>query len=114
MNHEAITRVLIGSGSIDALGEREQAAVREAWTERMALLREGLNYGAEFAAAGESYSEADEDGKVVIHPGSWRLLLALAQDAHRHSVMAEVGATAAILTAMFGTSPATLRPAERW
>lgn len=36
-----------------------------------------------------------------------------ARDAHRHSIVAEVGAAAAILTAMFGISPATLGPAER-
>lgn len=68
VNHEAITRVLIGSGSYDALGEFEQVAVREVWAERMGSLREGLNYETEFTAAGESYSEADEDGNVVIHP----------------------------------------------
>lgn len=41
VNPDAITQVLAGSGSYDALGEREQAAVREGWT---------------------------EDSKVVIHP----------------------------------------------
>lgn len=68
VNHRAITQVLAGSASYDALAEREQAVVREAWAERMTLLRKGLNYETEFAAAGESYSEADEDGNVIVRP----------------------------------------------
>lgn len=68
VNHRAIAQVLAGDGSYDLLGEREQAVVRGAWAERMTALREGLNYEAEFAASGESYSEADEDGNVIVHP----------------------------------------------
>lgn len=52
----------------DSLGENEQAIVREKWGERMTALRNALNYEAEFVAAGESYSESDEDGTLVIHP----------------------------------------------
>lgn len=68
VNHRAVAQVLAGDGSYDLLGEREQAVVRGAWAERATALREGLNYEAEFTAAGESYSEADEDGNVIVHP----------------------------------------------
>ncbi|GAA4402235.1 hypothetical protein GCM10023147_42590 [Tsukamurella soli] len=68
VNHRAISRVLAGTGSYDDLGEQEQAIAREAWGDRVAVLRGGLNYEAGFAAAGESYSEADEDGNLVVHP----------------------------------------------
>ncbi len=69
MNHRAIAQVLAGDGSYDVLGEREQAVVRASWAERMRALREGLNYEAEFTASGQSYSEADADGNVVVHRG---------------------------------------------
>lgn len=68
VNHRQIARVLAGAGSYDALGEQEQAIVREAWAERMAALRGELNYAARFESAGESYSEVDDDGKLVVHP----------------------------------------------
>lgn len=68
VNHREIAQVLAGDGSYDKLHEREQALVREAWRERMVSRREGLNYEAEFLAAGESYSEADEDGNVIVYP----------------------------------------------
>lgn len=68
VNHRAVAQVLAGDGSYDLLGEREQAVVRGAWAERMTAIREGLNYETEFTAAGESYSEADEDGSVIVHP----------------------------------------------
>lgn len=70
VNHRAIAQVLAGDGFYDLLGEREQAVVRAAWGERMRALREGLNYEAEFRSAGESYSEADADGNVIVHPGN--------------------------------------------
>ena len=68
VNHRAIAQVLAGDGSYDLLGEREQAVVRGAWAERVTALREGLDYEARFADAGESYSEADEDGNLIVHP----------------------------------------------
>lgn len=67
VNHRAIVRVLAGAGSYDALDEHEQSIVREEWAGRVAVLRGALNYEAEFASAGESYSEADENGDVVVH-----------------------------------------------
>lgn len=66
INHRQIARVLAGVGSYDALGEQEQAIVREEWAERATALRNGLDYSAAFRAAGESYSELDENGDVVI------------------------------------------------
>lgn len=63
--HRDIERVLAGSGSYDALGEREQAVVRTTWDERVVTGIADLNFETEFAAAGESWSEADADGRVV-------------------------------------------------
>ena len=68
VNHREVARVLAGAGSYDSLGEREQAIVRKGWANRISELRAGLNYEAEFAAAGESYSQVDESGDVVVHP----------------------------------------------
>lgn len=68
VNHRHVARVLAGTGSYDALSEEEQAIVREEWANRMAARRETLDYAAQFTAAGESYSELDEDGNLVIHP----------------------------------------------
>lgn len=68
LNHRSIAQVLAGDGSYDRLGEREQAVVRGAWAQRMRVLREGLNYEDEFVSQGESYSEADDDGDVIVHP----------------------------------------------
>jgi hypothetical protein len=61
-----IDRVLSGDGSYDELGEREQAVVRSAWTDRMTELRAALDLADEFTAAGRSWSEADHAGNVVI------------------------------------------------
>lgn len=68
VNHRAISQVLAGTGSYDSLGEREQAIVREEWVDRMKALRGELDYAAQFAAAGESYSEVDENGNLLIRP----------------------------------------------
>lgn len=67
VNHRAVSRVLAGANSYDELGEREQALVREEWSSRVNELRSGLNYEADFEAAGEPYSEADKNGTVVVH-----------------------------------------------
>ncbi len=69
VNHGHVARVLRGAGSYDSLSEQEQAVVREEWAERMTHLHAGLDYEARFAAAGDSYSEADEAGNVIVHPG---------------------------------------------
>ena len=64
VNHRAITEVLTGTGSYDALSEQEQAIIREEWADRATSLRSQQNYAEQFAAAGESYSEVDEDGNL--------------------------------------------------
>ncbi|WP_417219568.1 TA system antitoxin ParD family protein [Arthrobacter sp.] len=66
LNQRAIARVLAGTGNYDSIDEQEQAIVREEWGNRAMALREGLDYAAGFDAAGESYSELDEDGNVVV------------------------------------------------
>lgn len=66
VNHRAIAQVLDGTSDYDGLGELDQAIVRKEWAERMVALRTSLNYVAEFIASGESYSEIDEDGNVVV------------------------------------------------
>lgn len=65
LRHRDIERVLAGSGSYDALGEREQAVVRTTWDERVDAGIAGLNFEAELAAAGDDWSEADAAGHVV-------------------------------------------------
>ncbi|MCL2781078.1 MAG: ParD-like family protein [Actinomycetia bacterium] len=61
-----IERVLAGDGSYDALAAREQAVVRAAWAERFVEGIARLDLAAEFAAAGETWSEADATGRVVL------------------------------------------------
>lgn len=68
VNHGAIARVLAGAGSYDLLGEQEQAIVRVRWAGRTAARREALDYAAHFDAAGEAYSEVDENGKLSADP----------------------------------------------
>lgn len=68
VNHREIARVLAGAGSYDELSEQEQAVVREEWVERIGARRGELDYAARFVAAGESYSELDENGDLVIRP----------------------------------------------
>lgn len=68
VNHRAVTQVLAGARSYDSLGEPEQAIVREEWADRAEVLRGALNYESELSAAGESYSELDANGNLVIRP----------------------------------------------
>lgn len=65
LSHRDIERVLAGDGSYDALAEREQAVVRATWDERMASGIAGLNFEQEFRSDGESWSEADDEGRAV-------------------------------------------------
>lgn len=67
-----IAEVLAGRASYDDLSAREQAVVRAEWTERMSALREGLDLASEFAAAGESWTEADSDGAPVTRSAAAR------------------------------------------
>ncbi len=64
----AVAGVLAGALSYDALAEKEQAIVCRAWIYRMAALRAELDYASRFTNAGESYSEIDEKGNLVIYP----------------------------------------------
>ena len=57
--------MLAGDGSYDALSEREQAIVRADWDEQVAARIAALDLEAEFAEAGESWSEADDAGRLV-------------------------------------------------
>ncbi|GAA1486575.1 TA system antitoxin ParD family protein [Brachybacterium fresconis] len=66
VSHRDVARVLAGTGSYDELSGQEQAVVRQEWADRMAALRSTLDYASAFSAGGESYSELDEDGNVVI------------------------------------------------
>jgi hypothetical protein len=66
MSHRDIERVLAGEQSYDTLADPEQAVVRTAWDERIDAARKGLDLEGEFRAAGESWSEVDDDGVVVI------------------------------------------------
>lgn len=68
VNHRQIARVLSGAESYDSLGEQEQAIVREEWASRIVALRGELDYATQFAAAGESYSEIDDDGNLIVRP----------------------------------------------
>lgn len=74
VNHRAVQQVLDGRGAYDLLGEREQAVVRGTWAERIEALRSDLNFADEFASEGDSYSETDEDGNVIVHPASLRVI----------------------------------------
>ena len=60
-----IERVLAGDGSYDTLGEREQAIVRASWDERVAARIAALDFETEFADAGETWSEADDAGRLI-------------------------------------------------
>jgi len=64
-----IAAVLAGRASYDDLGAREQAVVRAEWDERITELRTGLNFEAEFTAAGDTWSEADAQDRTVERGG---------------------------------------------
>ncbi|MBE5408359.1 hypothetical protein [Mycobacteroides abscessus] len=53
-------------GTYDDLPEREQAIIRAEWDYRIAQRRGELDLEAEFAAAGESWSESDDNGNLII------------------------------------------------
>lgn len=72
LSHRDIERVLAGDGSYDALAEREQAVVRATWDERISASIAELNFEQELTDAGESWSEADGEGRVVTHDASRR------------------------------------------
>lgn len=61
-----VADVLAGRASYDDLGTREQAVVRAEWDERMTTLRADLDLEDEFTAAGDTWVEADEQGRTVV------------------------------------------------
>lgn len=64
-----VAAVLAGRASYDDLGTREQAIVRAEWDERMATLRADLDLAEEFTAAGDTWVEADAQGRTVERGG---------------------------------------------
>lgn len=66
-NRRDIRRVLAGDAPYD---ERGQAIVRAKWNEQMAERRANLDLAAEFTKAGRSWTEADDQGSVVVRESS--------------------------------------------
>ncbi|MGO4258142.1 hypothetical protein [Marmoricola sp. RAF53] len=64
-----IKRVRAGHASYDALRSREQAVVRATWDTRVAERIAALDLEADFLAAGETWSEADGEGYLVVRGG---------------------------------------------
>jgi hypothetical protein len=60
-----IAEVLSGATAYDDLGPEDQAVVRVEWSERLEERRRALDLAAEFTAAGRSWVELDDDGRVV-------------------------------------------------
>jgi hypothetical protein len=60
-----IAEVLAGSRSYDTLSATEQAPVRAEWVARMEIRREALNFAEQFARAGRTWVELDDDGNIV-------------------------------------------------
>ncbi|MEV8181785.1 hypothetical protein [Specibacter sp. NPDC078692] len=61
-----IERVLAGEKPYDDLGEHDQAIVRASWDERVTERLASLDLAVEFTQAGRSWTEADEQGSVVV------------------------------------------------
>lgn len=64
-----VERVLAGEKPYDDLRERDQAIVRASWDEQVAERLAGLEFSAEFTQAGRSWTETDEQGRVVVRRG---------------------------------------------
>jgi hypothetical protein len=69
-NRRDIQRVLAGEAPYDDLDERGLAIVRASGDRQMAERRTNLYLAAEFTKAGRSWSEADEQGSVVVRGSS--------------------------------------------
>jgi hypothetical protein len=65
VSHKDIDAALAGSRAYDTLTAKEQAVVRAEWASRMDSVRQSLDLADQFAAAGRSWAELDDDGNVV-------------------------------------------------
>jgi hypothetical protein len=65
VSHKEIAEVLAGSRSYDSLSAKDQAVVRAEWSARMDAMRASLNLAEQFADAGRTWVELDDDGNVV-------------------------------------------------
>jgi hypothetical protein len=65
VSQTAIDDVLHGRRPYDSLGDYDQAVVRVAWADAMDDAATGLDLTGEFAEAGRSWSELDDDDTVV-------------------------------------------------
>ncbi len=66
VTYDQVARVLAGTASYDALGETAQAVVRAQWDEDIAERAAAPDLAAEMTAAGDSWAEADAEGKLVV------------------------------------------------
>ncbi|MDB2192913.1 hypothetical protein [Mycobacteroides abscessus] len=57
---------MASAGTYDELPECEQIIIRAEWDRRIAHRRSELDLESEFGAAGESWSESDDDGNLII------------------------------------------------
>jgi len=65
VRHMDVMSVLSGVFSYDDLGTHEQALVRAAWEEELDAASSGVDMAKKFAAAGETWTELDSEGRVV-------------------------------------------------
>lgn len=65
VSSRAIAEVLSQRLAYDSLSEDEQAIVRAEWAARIEQRREALDVPGEHAAAGRSWVELDDEGRVV-------------------------------------------------
>ncbi len=65
ISHRSVAATLAGRHQYDRLTSHEQAVVRAEWAERMDVLRAGLNFADDSAAAGKPYVGLDAEGRVV-------------------------------------------------
>ncbi len=61
----SIARVLAGQQPYDSVGDAEQAVVRASWDAGVEEALDALDLAAERAAEGASWTELDDDGRVV-------------------------------------------------
>ena len=65
MDNSAVSAVVDGSASYDALGDEDQARVRVIWEDRIAERLAHLDLRPTLRATGIPWIEGDADGKAV-------------------------------------------------